>query len=192
MRLPSPIVPALAMFLLGVALAILTLFAGEAEAADNYSAPKCGGGSVLLSADEKGVFSLQNEARRKRGLKALCIHPDLQKAARFHSQEEIDNDYMDHDSFDGVRFYETSRQRLQRFGYTPQGFSTYYIGENIYYGSEGLGEPQDAVTWWMNSPGHRANILNKNFRQVGIGAVSGEYKGSSGYTAYTVDFGMRR
>ena len=45
---------------------------------------------------------------------------------------------------------------------------------------------------WMDSSGHRANILDGRFREVGIGTYTGTYKGKKGYTMYTVDFGRRR
>jgi uncharacterized protein YkwD len=147
-----------------------------AEAASNY-APKCGGGKISLTATEKASFSLHNRARTSRGLKALCVHPALQRAARGHSAEMIKNDYFAHGNVG---------QRLNRFGYR---WRTY--GENIAYGSGSKAAPGYIFRQWMNSSSHRPNILGRSFREVGIGAVNGNYKGIN-VTMYTVDFGARR
>ena len=105
----------------------------------------------------------------------------------------LDKDYFSHNSYDG----ETFGERLKRFGYTPTGYSYFTVGENIAYGSGSYGSPDNIFDNWMNSPGHKANILNKKFRQIGIGARTGTFcpkpnKCYTGTTMYTVDFGTRR
>ena len=143
----------------------------------------CDDESIELKADEKRLLDLHNETRKKQGLESLCIHPALTKAARDHSKEMIDKDYFSHTSKDG----QTPDARLKRFGYDWRAY-----GENIARGSGPLSTPDDRFEALMKSPGHRKNILDKNFREVGVGAASGEYKGTGGTTIYTVDFGTRR
>jgi uncharacterized protein YkwD len=116
------------------------------------------------------------------------VHPDLTKAARAHSQETLDKGYMSHDSFDG----ESVKQRLTRFGYTFSGYSNYVYGENIACGCGSRGSPGSIFDEWMHSPGHRSNILDKRYCQVGIGVRAGIFKTCTRSTTYTVDFGTRR
>jgi uncharacterized protein YkwD len=87
---------------------------------------------------------------------------------------------------------ETFSARLKRFGYTPAGYRYYAIGENIAGGSGVHGTPDNRFNTWMRSTGHRASILNRNFREIGIGVRSGNFRGTNGYPMYAVDFGTRR
>ena len=148
----------------------------------------CGGGSIDLNSAEKRTLDLHNQTRASNGLPAFCVQRTLQKAARAHSQEMLDKDYFSHDSYNG----ETFGSRLKRFGYTSSGYGYYTVGENIAWGSGSYGSPGSIFKGWMNSTGHKANILNKNFREIGIGARTGTYEGYAGATMYTVDFGTRR
>lgn len=115
------------------------------------------------------------------------MHPVLTKAARAPSQEMLDKDYVSHDSYNG----DTFRERLADFGYTCTSYSYCWPGENIGKGCGSYGSPDSVFNWWMNSSGHRANILNEKFREVGIGVRTGTYKTCSNTTMYTVDFGIR-
>jgi uncharacterized protein YkwD len=148
----------------------------------------CGGGTIELNAYEKRVLEFHNRTRTKHGLKTLCVNVALTKAARAHSQEMLDKDYASHTSFNG----ETIKQRLTRFGYTSSGCTYYLIGENIAWGCGSRGAPDHIFKWWMNSKYHRSNILNKNFREVGIGVRGGKFKTCKQARTYTVDFGTRR
>jgi uncharacterized protein YkwD len=159
----------------------------EAEAA-SVTVKTCTGGSFDLTTVEKRVLDLHNQARTKRGLKALCVHPALMKAARSHSQEMLDKDYTSHNSYNG----ETLKARLKRFGYTFSGYSYYRYGENIAWNYGSSSGPDNCFNWWMSSSGHRANILNKSFRDIGIGVRVGTFKSYSNTTMCTVDFGVRR
>ena len=148
----------------------------------------CSGETIDLSSEEKQVLDLHNSARRHHGRKPLCVNPILEYAARAHSQQMLDKDYFSHNSFNG----ETLEERLADFGYTCGVCSFWRYGENIYWGSGSYGTPDRAFKWWMNSPGHRANILNKYYREVGIGIRTGTFKTYSGTMMYTVDFGVRK
>lgn len=156
--------------------------ATRSEAADTVTVTGCTGKSVTLDANEKAMLLKHNRARANKGLKKLCVHPALQRAAEAHSQDMIDKDYFSHDSKDG----STAFRRMSREGYKYR-----YAGENIAYGSGSHGSVESRFKGWMNSPGHKANILNKNFREVGIGAVTGNYKGTDDTTMWTADFGTR-
>lgn len=148
----------------------------------------CAGKDFYLNPYERRVFDLQNQARRSRGMVPLCVNPNLTWAARVHSKEMIDRDYFSHNSYNGESF----SNRLKRFGYTPNGFKYWSVGENIAGGNGPYAAADNTFSRWMNSPGHRANILNSNFREVGIGTHMGVYRGMNGYRMYTVDFGVRR
>jgi uncharacterized protein YkwD len=148
----------------------------EAEAASAVRA--CGGGKIKLNAKEERTLHLHNQARKNRGLRALCVHPKLTRAARAHSAEMIRKDYFGHGNTGG---------RLKRYGYK---WSTY--GENIGWGPGSRGSPAAIFDGWMDSRGHRSNILAKKFQEVGIGTATDTFKGHKNTTMYTVDFGTRR
>jgi uncharacterized protein YkwD len=165
--------------LLGIlALGVLAVGAPTAQAAGGGYANKCGGGKMLLNAEEKRTFALHNAARRDRDLKPLCVHPALQKAARAHSKDMIERDYFSHDT-EGRD--EDACERVRRYGYRWSA-----CGENIGYDST----PDKMFNAWMQSSGHRRNILDGGFREVGVGAHTGNY-GDYKTTMYTVDFGAR-
>jgi uncharacterized protein YkwD len=147
------------------------------------AARTCGGGSISLKAREKRILVLHNEARKNRGLRLLCVDPELTRAARSHSREMVEKDYFSHRSYDG----ESAEDRLKRFGYDGGIY-----GENLAGGSGTGGTPYRTFQRWMGSPGHKANILDGRFRPVGVGTCTGNYRGVEGYTMYTVDFGVRR
>jgi uncharacterized protein YkwD len=148
----------------------------EAQAATT-SVRTCGGGTIKLKAKEERTFRLHNHKRKSRGLRSLCVHPKLTQAARAHSASMIKKDYFGHGSVG---------TRLKRYGYNWR-----ICAENIAGGSGSYGSPSNIFKRWMGSSGHRANILDGRFREVGIGTYTGSYKGKRGYTMYTVDFGVR-
>ena len=112
-----------------------------------------------ISSIEKQVITLTNAQRAQYGLAPLTINWELSRMARYKSQDMVDHNYFDHNS----PVYGSPFQMMKSFGIS---YST--AGENIAMGQR---TPQEVVTAWMNSPGHRANILNKNFKQIGVGAV---------------------
>lgn len=177
----------MAMLAVVAALGAAAVTSKEARAA-SVTVKTCTGGTMDLTTAEKRMLDLYNKARTKRGLKALCVHPALMKAARSHSQEMLDKDYTSHSSYNG----ETLKERLERFGYTFSGYSYYRYGENIAWNYGSSSGPDNCFKWWMSSPDHRANILNKRFREVGIGVRFGTFKTYSNATMCTVDFGVRR
>lgn len=115
--------------------------------------------TASLSADEKEVFDLINKQRTNNGLKALKIDSEVQRVARIKAQDMVDNNYFAHES----PTYGTPFNMLKSFK-----ISYKTAGENIAGNSSNSG----AVTAWMNSSGHKANILNGNYNYTGIGVVS--------------------
>ena len=119
------------------------------------------------SAIEKQVLDLVNAERAKYGLSALTWADDLANIARAHSQDMIRRNYFDHTDPDGRSPFD----RLKNAGIRYR-----YAAENIAYGQK---SPAAVMNAWMNSSGHRKNILNANLKEIGVGAVS-----SSGGTIY--------
>ena len=113
---------------------------------------------------EQEVIRLVNEIRVQHGLKALPYDWELSRVARYKSQDMKDNNYFAHNS----PVYGTPFQMIKNFGLTYRS-----AGENI---AKGYSSPQAVVNGWMNSSGHRANILNANYTHIGVGYVaSGNY-----------------
>ena len=116
--------------------------------------------SYALNEYEKEVIRLINEIRVQYGLKKLAANTALSKVARLKSQDMLNKKYFSHTS----PTYGSPFEMMQSFGIRYR-----YAGENIAYGQR---TPQQVVDAWMNSPGHRANILNANFTQIGMGYIS--------------------
>ena len=114
--------------------------------------------SVL--AFENEVIRLVNEQRAKNALKPLTANWELSHVARYKSQDMVDNRYFSHTS----PTYGTPFQMIKAFGLPYRT-----AGENIAYGQR---TPQAVVNAWMNSSGHRANILNTSYTQIGVGYVA--------------------
>jgi uncharacterized protein YkwD len=124
-----------------------------------------------------------NRERARHGLGALHINARLTKAAQGHSRDMVAHRYFAHESRDGSGF----GARIKRTGWTRHRRS-WMLGENIGYGTGGRSTPAAIVSAWMHSAGHRANILQRRFRSIGIGISSGTPGGAAGAT-YSTDFG---
>lgn len=112
-----------------------------------------------LTANEQEVFDLINAKRVANGLPSLKIDDELQNIARIKAQDMVDNNYFSHNS----PIYGSPFDMIKKFG-----ISYKTAGENIAGNSSNSG----AVNAWMNSEGHRANILNNSFNYTGIGVVN--------------------
>ena len=110
---------------------------------------------------EQEVIRLVNEQRAKNGLSALTYDWEVARVARYKSQDMKDNGYFAHNS----PVYGTPFQMIRNFGISFRS-----AGENI---AKGYSTPQAVVNGWMNSSGHRANILNANYTHIGVGYVAG-------------------
>ena len=145
--------------------------------------PTPGNGSI--SATEQRVLDLTNQARAVARTCGTTSYPAttplswnnaLAGAARGHASDMAAQDYFSHTSKDGRTFV----QRVTNAGYT--GYRA--LGENI---AAGQPTPESVVSGWLNSPGHCSNIMNADFKELGVGAASG-----GSYGIYWVqEFGAR-
>ena len=131
---------------------------------------------------------LLNKKRRQHGLRQLHGNGRLHGAAGRHTVDMARRHYFSHTSISGASFLD----RIRHTGYLRRSRS-WSVGENIAWGTGELSSPRSIVRAWMRSPGHRANILNGRFREIGIGISFGAPVRSSARPAatYTTDFGKR-
>ena len=113
---------------------------------------------------EEQVVNLTNQKRIANGLPALKLNWELSRVARIKSQDMKDRNYFSHTS----PTYGSPFEMMKKFN-----ISYRTAGENI---AKGQRTPEEVVNAWWNSPGHKANMLNKSFTQIGVGYVaSGNY-----------------
>jgi uncharacterized protein YkwD len=125
------------------------------------------------SAPTTRVLEIVNAERKKAGCSPLALNAKLTAAAQAHSKDMADHSNMSHTGSDG----SSPADRITRAGYT---WSSY--GENVAYG---YSTPESVMAGWMASAGHKRNILDCNFKDIGIGlAQPGSY--------WTQDFGTSR
>lgn len=124
---------------------------------------------------EQQVFTLTNTQRAANGCPALTWNTTLATVARAHSQDMAAKNYFDHNSLTGA----TPAQRIQAAGYAYK-----MTAENI---AAGQATPDAVMTAWMNSAGHKANIVNCALTELGVGFATGGTYG----TYWTQDFGTR-
>ena len=129
-------------------------------------------GSTSFAAYQQEVVNLVNKERAKYGLSALKSNSSLANVATIKSQDMVNKNYFDHTS----PTYGSPFDMMKQFG-----ISYRTAGENI---AKGQKTPQEVVTAWMNSEGHRKNILNPNFTNLGVGIA----KDSKGTTYWTQMF----
>lgn len=169
-----------------VALAALSLFLAAAPGAS----AACGNAGTspdkaTRRALVRATLCVLNAERARYDLGALRLSRRLSTAARRHSRAMVRERFFSHDSLNGGSFVD----RIRATGYL-EGVESWSVGENIAYGSGERSTPRSIGRAWMNSPGHRANILSGAFREIGIGIASGTPVGAGGAT-YTTDFGRR-
>jgi uncharacterized protein YkwD len=169
-------------------VASLSLLAGAVAPA---SAAECANADIRPSSDNLrevrgAVLCLLNQERSARGLRRLRSNAKLRKAAERHSRSMDVDDYFDHVSPTG----STPLQRVKAAGYLA-GASSWSVGENIAWGEQRLSTPREIMSAWMHSAGHKANILNRSFRHVGIGVSLGAPMDGGSGAIYTTAFGKR-
>jgi len=119
---------------------------------------------------ESSLIQLINQERQSRGIGTLSQQSQLTAAARIHSEDMACNNFVSHTGSDGSLPWDRARD---------QGYSYSSIAENIFAGSSSA---QTIFNGWMNSPGHRDNMLNPTYTEVGVGY---QYWADSTYGAYT-------
>jgi uncharacterized protein YkwD len=139
---------------------------------------------------DAAVEAATNAIRKNRGLAALKVSPALEAAAEKHSRNMGNGGFFAHESADGSPFWK----RVQQF--YPQGGASYWaVGENLIWSSPEL-SVDAAMRGWMESPGHRENILADEWREVGcfsvhLDSAPGVYGGRK-VVIITCDFGVRK
>jgi hypothetical protein len=119
----------------------------------------------LASIVEAILVSETNESRSDADLPGLRVNPLLEEAARLKAEDMATKGYFAHTSPEGVRPWRW----LSRVGYTHA-----YAGENL---AVNFLDSRDVVSAWLNSPAHKANLLNPHYTEVGAGTAKGMYKG---------------
>jgi uncharacterized protein YkwD len=137
--------------------------------------PPAGGGST--NTQERQVLDLTNAARRQNGCGPLSLADSLVKAAERHASDMVRRHYMDHTDPDGKSAFD----RME-----ASGFHGSAMGENI---AAGYDTAQRVFAAWMQSDGHRKNILNCNYNKIGIGYDPGQVKPDYGNGSWVEDFG---
>jgi uncharacterized protein YkwD len=135
------------------------------------------------------TLCLVNRERAGHGESPLSEDPRVTSAAQSHTEDMAFGDYFDHVGRHG----DTPLSRLRASGYLSTPRAGYEIGENIAWGTLWLATPRAIVAAWMASPGHRANILDSQYRDTGIGVsphpLASFANGQPG-AIYTQDFGV--
>lgn len=125
---------------------------------------------------ELAIHERVNEVRQERGLSTLAFDTELRSVARYHSEDMAEREYFSHTSPEG----DTLQDRYERFGYdcrVPAGEFEYKTGgENLFTYRSSMEPSIEAlanrtVAGWLDSPGHRRNLLDEDWRQEGIGVA---------------------
>jgi uncharacterized protein YkwD len=181
-----------AALLAAIALALLAWAASVSTATSSASACDRFGKSdpsKLRSEDaRRAIVCLLNEKRDRAGLPDLRSDKKLDRAAQRHNRRMDGTGCFDH----ACSGESDLGGRLERVGYLGGGLTRWVYGENLAWGADRRGSPAAIVDAWMASPPHRANILNRSFREVGVGFDTGtpnEDRAPGGI--YTADFGLR-
>jgi uncharacterized protein YkwD len=127
-----------------------------------------------VSGAEAELLRSINQARARHGALALRVSPALQRAARAHSRAMLRTGTFTHGDWYG---------RLRRHG--ARGRT---LGETIGWGVGSAGSPGVIVRMWLASPPHRATLLDRGFRYVGVGVAVGSFGGFPGASVATADF----
>jgi uncharacterized protein YkwD len=121
---------------------------------------------------QEGVIKYTNLQREKNNLPPLIVNSFLNSSAQLKVQDMFDQQYFEHVSPDGQNIEDLANQA---------GYEFIIIGENLALGN--FLNDEDLVEGWMNSPGHRANILNPRYTQIGIAVLKASYQGKTTWMA---------
>jgi len=171
-----------------VFVALLLAFAGPV-AGSTSAADSTASRTVLLGALNDRILIRLNATRASNDLRPLVLSDDLQRAAAAHSRSMLDGGFFQHESQDGSPF----AVRVKHF-YRTAGYQRWSAGENLLYSTSEI-DASTAIRMWLNSPSHRANMLNPAWHEVGIGsfyasAAGGTFGGEATWVI-TMDFGTR-
>jgi uncharacterized protein YkwD len=173
---------------LGTALVVLAL----ATPAGASAAGDCPNADLLPTADNmadinQATLCLLNAERAANGLGALTENASLSRASLAFSQQMVDQSFFAHEAPDGTDLVA----RLTAVGYLGNTGGDWSVGENIAWAQGALSTPRNVMQAWMNSTGHRENILNADYAEIGLGTVQGVPQPGQPGTTFTTDFGAR-
>jgi uncharacterized protein YkwD len=175
----------------GSAAVLATAIGAPAATAGKSACARYGDTSpTKLTREEaaKSVRCLLNRRREQHDLHRLSADRRLDRAAQRHTEYMRRHHCFSH----RCRGERSLRRRLERVNYIEDGLRRWAIGENIGWGTGDLGTPKEMVSAWMHSPGHRHNILDRSFRDLGVGFVQGTPSNPDANGGiYTTDFGLR-
>jgi uncharacterized protein YkwD len=185
-----------------VALAVLVAPAGgqadggaaAAKARAKVASERCESadalpGQVSVTDARDAVLCLMNAQRTARGLKRLRAQPDLAEAAGRFARQMVRDRFFDHTSPRG----STMVSRIKATSYLRDAVR-WTVGENLAWGTGTKATPRATVDAWMHSADHRANLLDRDFAEVGIGIAAGapaELEADETGGTYVTDFGRR-
>jgi uncharacterized protein YkwD len=136
---------------------------------------------------EAAAVCLVNKRRARRGIRHLKNNSTLYSAAQSHASDMVQNHYFSHTSKGGT----APAGRATAAGYTKK--PKWQVGENIAWGSGTLSTPAAIVQAWMDSPGHRENLLRRSFREAGLAIALGTPDPATGAGGtYVQVFGRRQ
>jgi uncharacterized protein YkwD len=153
--------------------------------------PTCTNTDVMPTAQNvelvrAAILCLHNQIRIQAGLPALKDNAKLRKAAIGQSNDMVANGYFDHTSPDGDTFVD----RIIGAGYAKRN-DGWTLGENLAWGTGDLSSATGVMNAWMGSAGHKANILKRAYKEVGIGIRLGVPTDNSVGATITADFGVK-
>jgi uncharacterized protein YkwD len=162
-----------------------------ARAAGTRATAECPNVDLALTATNTtdvraAILCLINVERSHGGRVPLRENPRLRRAALAHSSQMVRDGYFAHTSPSGYTFVD----RILHAGYTRRNDS-WSLGENLAWGTGELGTARAINHAWMDSPGHRANILKPSYRDLGIGVQLGVPEDAGVGATVTTDFGVR-
>ena len=152
---------------------------GSAACATASAAPS----GKNLGTVAQSILCLLNAQRASRGLKPLKLNRKLSRAALAHAKNMVTKHYFSHNGPDG-----SPLSRIKKAGYIPR-VGLWTVGENLAWGTGTSASAGQIMTAWMNSPEHKANILTKSFKEIGIGIVAAPPSGGGPGATYATTFG---
>jgi uncharacterized protein YkwD len=164
---------------IAVAVAVVAALAAPSSAAACAHANQ-NPNDISAQEAKQATLCLLNRERTSRGIRKLHDNARLDLASRRHANDMSRRNYFEHGDFVG---------RIKSARYL-KGARGYTLGENIAWGSWDYATPANIVDGWMHSPGHRANILNSGFHEIGLGIARGAPVGGQDRAGtYVTDFG---
>jgi uncharacterized protein YkwD len=177
--------------LLLAATAGLALVAPTGAMADETA---CGGRDILpstsnVAAVQHATLCLLNEERKARGLRRLRANETLERVATAYTRRMVSDRFFDHVAPGG----STMLGRVRATAYL-RSTGSWALGENLAWGTGSLSTPANTMRGWMNSAGHRRNILDASFKEIGIGVTLGapvDVSAATTAATYATEFGGR-